>query len=210
MSGAILMFEGGRHAEAQRLLPWLANGTLEPDEAARVHRHLAGCRACQDELEALQSLRVACADADTPDAHDPDAGWARLRPRLGRRSTRTHVDARPPPWLGWALAAQAALLAAFAVALWQRPEPPAPYRLLGTSASAGDLIVVFDPRVDEATLRGLLRASGTRIVDGPNEAGAYVLAVPPARMASVRAALRAAPGVRLVESLAPESGAPEP
>ena len=130
--------------------------------------------------------------------------------RLGRHSTRTHVDARPPPWLGWALAGQAALLAAFAVALWQRPEPPAPYRLLGTSASAGDLIVVFDPRVDEATLRGLLRASGTRIVDGPNEAGAYVLAVPPARMASVRAALRAAPGVRLVESLAPESGAPAP
>ena len=50
-------------------------------------------------------------------------------------------------------------------------------------------------------MQQLLRASQARIVDGPNEAGAYVLAVPVGREASVRDALRAAPGVTLVESL---------
>ena len=55
-------------------------------------------------------------------------------------------------------------------------------------------------------MRGLLRASEARIVDGPNDAGAYVLAVPPARVAMVRDALRAAPGVTLVATLGSDSG----
>jgi len=71
-------------------------------------------------------------------------------------------------------------------------------------------VVVFDPGIDEARLRALLRASEARIVDGPNDAGAYVLAVPAARVAAVRTALRAAPGVRLVESLAPETPSATP
>ena len=56
---------------------------------------------------------------------------------------------------------------------------------------------------------GLLAASGARIVDGPNEAGAYVLAVPPARLGGVRDALRSAPGVVMVEALpGPTESAP--
>jgi hypothetical protein len=62
-------------------------------------------------------------------------------------------------------------------------------------------VVVFEPGASQARTQQLLRASQARIVDGPNEVGAYVLAVPAARVASVRDALRAAPGVSLVESL---------
>ena len=72
--------------------------------------------------------------------------------------------------------------------------PPAP---------AGNLVIAFDPHLDEARLRSLLLASQARIVDGPNEAGAYVLAVAPARLPMVRDALRAAPGVTLVAALGP-------
>jgi hypothetical protein len=53
-------------------------------------------------------------------------------------------------------------------------------------------------------MRGLLRASDARIVDGPNDAGAYVLAVPQARVTQVRDALRSAPGVMLVATLGPD------
>jgi hypothetical protein len=60
-------------------------------------------------------------------------------------------------------------------------------------------MVMVDPAMREAQWRGLLQASGARIVDGPNAAGAYVLAVPPARTARACDALRAAPGVLLVE-----------
>lgn len=41
------------------LLPWLLNGTLEPEERSRVVGHLAGCEACRRELaETLVACRA--------------------------------------------------------------------------------------------------------------------------------------------------------
>jgi hypothetical protein len=60
---------------------------------------------------------------------------------------------------------------------------------------------VFDPRISAAQMQRLLEASDARIVDGPTDAGAYVLSVPADRAEGVRDALRAAPGVTMVESL---------
>ena len=217
MSGSILPFEGRRHAEAQRLLPWLLTGRLEEDERGWLDAHLSGCADCRSELEQLAAVREACAQDDGsavgPDggamSSDADRGWRRLRPLLQpSRAMREQAGRRPPPrrrWVGWALAAQAATIAALAVALWQQPSPPARYRTLGAvpPAPAGNLVIAFDPHLDEARLRSLLLASQARIVDGPNEAGAYVLAVAPARLPMVRDALRAAPGVTLVAALGP-------
>ena len=221
MNGSILPFEGRRHVEAQRLLPWLLSGRLEEDERAWLEPHMAGCSDCRRELEQLRALREACVQAgdDAPGDGGGDAfavssaadrGWRRLRPLLQRsRPQRDEAWRRPaaprPRWLGWAVAAQAATLAALAVALWQQPAP-ARYRTLGAlpATPSGNLVIAFDPRLDEAHLRRLLLASQARIVDGPNEAGAYVLSVPPSRLAMVRDALRAAPGVTLVAGLGPE------
>ena len=218
MNGSILPFEGRRHAEAQRLLPWLLTGRLDDDERAWLEPHVAGCGECRGELEQLRALQDACFEGDAPSADSGDAfaassaadrGWRRLRPLLLpsrplREDAWRRSATRRPRWLGWAIAAQAATLAALAFALWQQPAA-APYRTLGASpaAPAGNLVIAFDPRLDEAHLRSLLLASQARIVDGPNEAGAYVLSVPPARLPMVRDALRAAPGVTLVAGLGP-------
>lgn len=40
--------------EARERLPWLANGSLPPEEAAAVEEHLAACPACREEREATQ------------------------------------------------------------------------------------------------------------------------------------------------------------
>jgi len=228
VSGSILPFEGRRHAEAQRLLPWLLTGRLEDDERAWLEAHVSGCGDCRNELEQLRVLRDACAqvedahadagvavfgEARPGDAGSPEAdrGWRRLRPLLQpSRTLREHAwrapAARRPRWLRWAVAAQAATLAALAFALWQ-PPAPARYRTLGATppAATGNLVIAFDPHLDEADLRRLLLASQARIVDGPNDAGAYVLSVPSARLPMVRDALRAAPGVTLVAALGPAS-----
>jgi hypothetical protein len=220
MSGSILPFEGRRHAEAQRLLPWLLTGRLEDEERAWLDPHVAACADCRRELEQLRALQDACsadveADAAAGDgfavSSDADRGWRRLRPLLQpSRSLREHAWRQPasrrPRWLGWAIAAQAATLAALAFALWQ-PPAPARYHTLGATpaAPAGNLVIAFDPHLDETHLRHLLLASQARIVDGPNDAGAYVLSVPPARLPMVRDALRAAPGVTLVAGLGPDA-----
>lgn len=224
--GRILPFQAQDHGEAQRLLPWMVNGRLDGAEREWVEQHIAGCSDCQRELDDLRRLQVAWGQSDHVDANpadgmpmrvarQADAGWRRLRERLqpspasiSRPSNRTR--ARTPRvsgarWLGWAVAAQALLITVLAAALWQQPSTVAGYRTLGGTpvAVSGNLIIVFDPGLPETRLRGLLRATGARIVDGPNDAGAYVLSVPGARLVSVRDVLQAAPGVTLVAALGP-------
>ncbi|MEP6632789.1 MAG: zf-HC2 domain-containing protein [Luteimonas sp.] len=217
MSGRIVDFEGHAHRDAERLLPWLVNGTLESEESAWLQRHIDECALCQRELVELRALQSAYAQDAQAASSDPEQAWKRLRERLRnsgntealrsrRRWWRSAADdwRQTTPWLRYALTAQAAALA-LGLALWAPRERPAEYRTLGASTAArGALVIVFDPRTTEAQVARLLRASEARIVDGPNDAGAYVLAVPSERLATVRDALRAAPGVTLVESLSPQ------
>jgi len=219
MNGRILPFEDRRHGEAQRLLPWLANGRIEDSARDWLESHVAECQECERELNALRTLHAvfqhsAPPPADTTAARHADAGWKRLRPRL-RSEPAPRMPAwralqrqfqQAPRWMGAAVMAQALALLVLAVMLW-RPESMAPaYRTLGAApVASGNLVVVFDPQLAESRMRDLLRASDARIVDGPNDAGAYVLAVPPARVGKVRDALRAAPGVTLVATLGSDS-----
>ena len=68
------------HAEAQHLLPWLANGTLSGTELERVQAHVKACATCRADLAALHMLRAAGTGAAP--AFDADAALARLLPQL--------------------------------------------------------------------------------------------------------------------------------
>ena len=225
MNGRILPFEARRHEEAERLLPWLVTDRLDDEEQAWVEQHVAGCSDCRRELEALRVLQAACRQSDNRsvdarragrESGDVDRGWRRLRARLqpsrpAREPLRQALHRQwrqGPAWWGWAVAAQALTIVVLAIALWRQPAAPAAYRALGAtpSATTGNLVIVFDPHLDELRMRRLLRASEARIVDGPNDAGAYVLEVPAARLSTVRDALRAAPGVTLVATLDADPG----
>lgn len=210
MSGRVLPFEGSPHEEAQRLLPWLVNGRLDPDEAAWLSSHVDVCDGCRRDIEALRSLQVHCLQPRSI-AGDVEAGWQRLRRRLDLQQPRSSTRARlaawwhaRPRWQPLLLAAQGALIVLLALAPWRAPQQaaqPAQYRTLGAATPPAQLVVVFDGDVREARLRRLLQASGARIVDGPSAVGAYTLAVSPARVAGVRDALQASPDVVLVERL---------
>ncbi len=215
MSGRVLRFEGSAHQEAQRLLPWFVNGTLQGEELALVERHLGECADCQREADGLRQLQATCTDTVAP--ADATPSFLRLRRRieasrawypLPRLSAMRRILGPAPPWMRWAMAAQFVVILALGGLLIRGDRPAATYRTLGDAGVAGHdadrLVVVFDPRISEAQMRRLLRASEARIVDGPTDAGAYVLVVPARRVATVREALRAAPGVTLVESLAPD------
>jgi hypothetical protein len=210
MNGRILPFEPRGHDEALRLLPWLVNGSLEAEARGWVDAHVIGCAECRRERALLEDLHAACLQEEESDA-GVDAGWRRVRACVQPRAAAPspwqawrRQWAHAPRWVGWTLAAQAALVVAFggllAVGVPRVQAPSATYRTLGAT-STGNLMVMVDPAMREAQWRGLLQASGARIVDGPNAAGAYVLAVPPQRTAHACDALRAAPGVLLVERI---------
>ena len=231
MSGRVLSFAGSEHAETQRLLPWFVTGTLAGDDLIRVQDHLDECVRCQHDADELREWAATLSrKANAPDQlMQADAlarGLARLRPRLHAqvherprlRTTLTADWQRAPTWLRWTAVAQAAVLVLAAgglVSSWvtggQRDDrqPGAAYRTLSDApvpardSSIHRLVVVFDPHAETSRVQALLQANQARIVDGPSETGAYVLAVPAARAASARATLRAAPEVRLAESLDP-------
>lgn len=215
MSGRILPFSPRSHEEALRLLPWLVNGSLQVEERGWIDEHVAGCTRCRSERALLEELHAACLQDQEDDA-GLEAGWWRVRacvqprtPAPSRWQAWRRRWARTPRWVGWTLATQALLVFAAGALLWLLPRPqlaPAAYRTLGAVPARGNLVVMVDPQMPEARWRGLLQASGARIVDGPNPTGAYVLAVPQARVAQACGALRAAPGVLLVERVDGDAG----
>ena len=73
-----------RHAEAQDVLPWLANGTLAGAELERVQAHVETCADCRADLAALRTVRAAgpALQLDPDLDVDPNRALARLLPRL--------------------------------------------------------------------------------------------------------------------------------
>jgi len=225
VSGRVLSFEGRSHGDVERMLPWYANGTLDADDAVLVRQHLADCAQCRGEIATLRALMDAHGEPGADDIAGVDRDWSRLRNRL--RAQR-QMATRPgfqrmrtgwrmsAPWMRVAMAAQFGVVAILAVFLLraERAPPPAPddapYRTLSApvvTVAAGDtLLVVFDPRLTDAQLRELLGANHARIVDGPNTAGAFVVAAPKGQAEPVRNALRASPGIVMAELLSPAAG----
>ncbi len=199
------------HERTQKLLPWFVTGRLEAEERAFVADHVAICDSCRAELAAERALRAGVEGADL----DMEIGWARMRQQIGRREDRRGPWRRTgrivlsildrPRAAAMVIAAQAALLVA-ALALPPLLERPAAYHALGaapTRAATGNVIVMFGNDARAADMAAALQSTGARIVDGPTETGAYILAVAPARRTAILAQLRSRPGLALAEPLDP-------
>jgi hypothetical protein len=203
----------GEHQEAQALMPWYATGALDDIDRAKVEAHLAACADCRAALAGERRLRAALADLP----FEADQGWSRLAARLDAEASRSHgLGARlgegvgaaigalraAPAWLGWALAAQTALVSAALVA-FRLSSPAIEYHALSAPAAPGsaNIVVVFRPQTTEAAFREALRSVDGRLVDGPTVADAYLVRVPANARAHALAALRAHGDVSLAEAV---------
>jgi anti-sigma factor RsiW len=195
------------HEQAQMLLPWHANGTLEPDDAALVQAHLAECEECRRDLVQTRMLReIYVAMPATRQPVRP--ALPGLRPQPRRQASWQSVKRLST---GWGKAAQAAMAAAAAVALivvFAPAERDGDYQLLGSDIAApkGNAIVLFAPDTPERDLRAALDQAGARLVDGPTASGAYIVHVPADGRAKTLAGLRALPQVMLAEPVDAASG----
>ena len=207
MSGRVVRIDPAAHKVADALLPWFVNGTLDRDEVALVERHLSECKRCQDEVEWLRGLYAACVAGEAgPEA---SSAFRKLRLRLeaprerrARASTRGRFQLGGRPWTHWIIGAQFALIAGLGT-LWLQEDRAPRYATLGApvAASAGVLVVMFDPATPEAELRRVLHEAEARVVGGPTRANAYLLDVAPQRRAQALEMLRAEPAVTMVEEL---------
>ena len=221
MSGRIIPLRGEPHERIQALLPWFVTDRLDTAERAEVEAHLSGCVDCRAEerLERRLSAEVAAMPMDV------EQSWARLRARLvppspyrGRGSGGGLAAAwrglgrrlnGGPPWMGWAMAGQAAFMVALLAVVWPHagsaPGVDTRYHALGAASAtrAGNVVVMFRPDAPERDLRAALVAGRARLVDGPTAAGAYVLNVPETQRAAALSALRRRAGVVMAEPIDP-------
>jgi Putative zinc-finger/Fervidolysin N-terminal prodomain len=207
-NGRVLQIDPAAHKVADVLLPWLVNGTLEGDELAFVQQHVAVCPRCQREVDWLREFHAACAAGEKIPGGSPALGS--LRRKLDARTEDRGIlaqlrDSRfRSGWTRWVIAAEFAVIALLGGVLLHSIEQPSLYRTLGAgnaAISTGALVVVFDPATPEGDLRRILRDVEARLIDGPTQANAYVLDVPPSRREQAVRELKSNPAVVLVEGL---------
>lgn len=215
--------------EIEALLPFLANGTLEGEDLARVEAALAADPALRAELEALRAIRDTMR-AEPPLQSPGELGLARLMRDIDRRED--HVLPEPAPLPDnvvpisrlriWQIAAAVVLALGVAQALFFGPGPEtgAEFELAGgepaelAAAPEVDFRVIFAPDATEAEMRALLLETGAEIVAGPSALGFYDIIVVQDALASravqgaadgvadpARAAFEAAAAAGLIETL---------
>jgi hypothetical protein len=177
----IIRLHGSDHDEVQRLLPWLVNGTLAPEEIEFVEGHVAECAECRSELQIERQLASEIASMPV----DIEGSWASIEQRL---DAERPIIVRPDVWWGrkvpaaWAVAGPLAAAAAMAL-LFINVTPPQPvnpqYHALGAAPVVGsaNVVVLFESDSREKDIRAVLDAADARLVDGPTETGAYLLSV---------------------------------
>lgn len=201
--GELHHLRGDPHEATMLLLPWYVSGAIEAGDRLLVEAHLPQCDECRTELAAER--RLCTAVADLPAA--APGGWERLAADLAAPAAPQRLPRRFAARAGWMLGAQAALLLlgiGFVLQYRQAAAPDAQtYHALGSpdARPTGNILVMFAPETREAALRKAIAASQARLVDGPTAAGAYLLAIDPARRSAAIARLRAAPGVVMVEPI---------
>lgn len=216
MNGHILDFVKSAHRNVQELLPWYLTGKLDDDQRVAVELHLRTCEACRLDLQWQRGMQDSyLAGAST--VADVDRSFARLQKRLdapqglaqriaqGARTTLGGALVATWGWQRYALVAQLALIVVLGWALAARDVPVAGYRTLSAAplaiADAATIVVVFDPQLRESDVRRIIRGARARLVGGPTDADAYLLAVDPRAQTQTLRQLRSEQGVRLAEAL---------
>ena len=155
--------------EAEALLPFLANGTLEGAEQAEVESIVRADPGLEADLAALNAIRSTL---QKEQEYSPgELGLARLERSID--AEKLHPRVRP---LAWQIAAAVLLAAVLFQAAWQfRGSGGGDYQLAGAQAPA--FTVAFRASATEADLRALLQAAGVEIISGPSALGLYGLAI---------------------------------
>ena len=156
-----------------------------------------------------RSLHVAEDSLPKPQPLSQSAG----RPRASgvQRTSPWRRFRLPRTNVGWLATAQTAALAALAFLFIPGQLKPQEdeYRLLSSDdptaqAPMGNVVLMFDPASDQATMQALLAKVGARIVDGPMENGGYVLVIEADDLEAGLATLQASEAVVLAQPLGAE------
>lgn len=192
------------HREISELLPWYANETLEAEERGAIAAHLRDCSECRRDLQGLgeiaQAARELAAEAPEPSGlllrrtmdriESYESGKTRKRFQLSELFDR-FASSLAGGWAPLPALARAAIVAQFlllagltAFVLSRSGEAPG----LGTAGGPSEdrpaagpkarILVGFQEKLPEETLRQTILGFHGEIVAGPSALGLYTIEVP--------------------------------
>jgi hypothetical protein len=186
------------HAEAWNLLPWLANGTLQPADREWVEAHAHTCAECRAELSSQRALATHLREA----GHEPGAAeadeqrsfdklWSRIEAaESAGAATGTQGAAQPARarsntvrWLAAAVIVQGIGLALFGFNSLREGSTRGDDKFVTVTATvpermhAPSISVVFAPEASIADINTLLEHQGLTLVSGPGLSGNFTAAL---------------------------------
>jgi hypothetical protein len=180
---------GDRDKDIEQSLPWLANETLEGEEARMAEALARESPEAARDLEFMRGLRAQMKTMEA--GNSPGAlGWKRLQLQIARERAPAHSGA------GWrniaAIAAAVVILLQAGIIGYQWSQGP----VTPAGGDGATLQVRFAPDASETAIRELLQQIDGTIVDGPGALGIYHLRIEgaadhPELAAQTLAALRA-------------------
>jgi hypothetical protein len=213
------------HRRTWDAIPWVVNGSADEEQRRVVEAHARDCADCRDELARQHELQAAMAQEQATPLTNADAGLKRLFKRMDdAEADAAEVNTPAAAIPGERRALTRALVYGLTIAvvveaigisvlgmglLFRSPS----YQTLSLPAAAdaqATIRIVPAPgmRIDE--LQRLLQGLNMQVVSGPNAVGAYGLAPlsPHPALDKQVDALRAAPGMQLVEPIGPPEARP--
>jgi anti-sigma factor RsiW len=194
------------HAEAWSLLPWLANGRIQPADREWVEAHVHTCAECRAELAAQRALASNMRDAgnesgiaDADEQRSFDKLWSRIEAAetAGAVATGTQgavVPVRAPSrtvrWLAAAVIVQGIGLALFGFNSLREGSAAGDGKFVTVTstapvrAQAPSISVVFAPEASIGSINTLLEHQGLTLVSGPGLSGNFTAALSPDAVAS--------------------------
>ena len=193
---------------AWEIMPWVLQATAPHEQREWLMHHIAQCESCSTEFAQQSRLRSALAlPADV--AVDVNTGLKHLFERLdvpevGMLPARLQWGSRLTKALAVAVMVQAIGIGVLGARLWLDEAPQ--YRTFSQPAPlepAGAIRVAPEASITLAHWDELLHDFDLRVVDGPNEVGAYTVVAKrsPATSARLLQELRASRDIRLAEPI---------
>lgn len=163
--------------EAELLMPWLHNGSLQGDEqqlAMHFEQEQNELAAAEKRLDEELRHIVKQQAGGSP----AEFGWARLQRDLFHTTTEKSPAKNNTKWIKFALAASLILIVIESGFLLQTLPELVRYEPLGQQqVSSAVLQIEFQPDATEKNIRDLLNQVKGRVIDGPGAMGIYRVAL---------------------------------
>jgi hypothetical protein len=194
---------------AWEAMPWVLQETATREQHEWLDRHLAHCDSCRAEFEQQRRLQLALS-LPTDLKIDAHAGLKHLMERIDApERMQAPQRMRSGGWLMRGLVAavlvQAIAIGALGMKFWSAGSTPAYQTLSQASApvAPGSIRVVPDAGMSLTDWNALLHNLHLQVVGGPNDVGAYTVAVTGSALSTQQALqqLRATHGIRLAEPI---------